>query len=38
MPDAPTTPELTVMMPCLNEARSLAGCILLRLDPRGDHS
>jgi glycosyltransferase involved in cell wall biosynthesis len=27
MPDAPTTPEFTLVMPCLNEARSLAGCI-----------
>ena len=27
MPDTPTTLELTVVMPCLNEARSLAACI-----------
>ena len=27
MPDAPTTPEITLVMPCLNEARSLAACI-----------
>ncbi len=27
MPDAPTTPELTLVMPCLNEARSLPSCI-----------
>ena len=27
MPDASTTPEITLVMPCLNEARSLAACI-----------
>jgi len=27
MPDAPTTPELTLVMPCLNEALSLPGCL-----------
>ena len=27
MPEAPTTPELTLVMPCLNEALSLPGCI-----------
>ena len=27
MPDDPTSPELTIVMPCLNEARSLGACI-----------
>ena len=27
MPAASTTPEITLVMPCLNEARSLAACI-----------
>ena len=27
MPETPTTPELSLVMPCLNEARSLPGCI-----------
>lgn len=27
MPEAPTNPEVTLVMPCLNEARSLGACI-----------